>query len=354
MMTPGIRLRPGSRNAFTLLEILLALGLTVVVLTIIFSAVYQYLFVLTRQQARIERQQVARGVMRMISDDLGGAIQYKPEDYSALENLIASQSLAGFGAFANVGSENLDAEALEQDVLDAINEGNSSSPGGPGSNANTDPGAMGNSGDPSQLEEEVEEEIEELGRPTLIGNDRLLRVDTSRLPRIDQYNPLVARRPIDEQLPSDVKTVTYFYSDAPPTLDDPYMPEFGRNGGLYRRRIDRAVETFLGDESISDKPDNFCELIAPEVVDVRFRYFDGEEWQDQWHSEELNGFPSAIEIVVAMDPQRGLDSRTGAQAINNPEELETLRTVVHLPVAEILPPAEQAQDQGLGQEESGR
>ena len=326
MIAAPIIYRNRPRSGFTLLEVLLALALTMVVLTIVFSAIYQYMFVLTRQQAEIERKQVARGVMQMISDDLAGAIQYKPEDYSALENLVESQSLAGFGAFADAGGENIDADALEQEILGAVAQGNSMD----GESGDGDTDAT------SDDEEGETEEVEELGRPTLIGNNQLLRVDTSRLPRIDQYNPLVARRPIDQQLPSDVKTVTYFFSDSPPTVEDKFMPDFGRRGGLYRRRIDRAVEALIGDENVSDKPDDYCELIAPEVVEIKFRYFDGTDWQDEWESEEQNGFPPAIEIVVTMDPQRALDPRQ-AQAGRNPEELEVLRSVVYLPVAEILP-----------------
>ena len=97
---------------------------------------------------------------------------------------------------------------------------------------------------------------------------------------------------------------------------------------------------------------NATTRVAPEVVEVQFRYFDGEDWQDQWHSEELNGFPSAIEIVIAMDPQRGLDPRN-SQTASGPEELETLRTVVHLPVAEILP-EEPLEDTSMQGDDSGR
>ena len=342
------------RRGFSLLEILLVLGLTMIIVTIIFSAIYQYMLVLTQQQDAIERKQIARGVTRMISDDLSGAIQYKAEDYSALENLVASQSLAGFGAFANVGGGEIDGDSLEQDILDEVTGGGDSSSqttgttgatAGPGAGA--DPGATGAAQEsPGGSEDEEVEEVEELGRPTLIGTQNLLRVDTSRLPRLDEYNPLVARREIDQQLPSDIKTVTYFFSDSEPTVKDEIMPELGRNGGLYRRRIDRAVEAFLGEESISDSPDEFCELIAPEVAGIQFRYFDGSDWLDEWDSAEQMGFPSAIEVIVSIDSQRATSDRF-VRSETQQEELEILRTVVYLPVAEIIPEEdEMQQDEG--------
>ena len=53
------------------------------------------------------------------------------------------------------------------------------------------------------------------------------------------------------------------------------------------------------------------------------------------HSEELGGFPSAIEVTVLVDPDRTLTH--GSQvADRDPESLESHRTVIHLPVAEII------------------
>ena len=331
-----IKIQRATRGGFSLLEILLALGLTVVVVTMIFAAIFQYLFLLTRQQADIEQKQVARGVLRMIGDDLGGAVQYKAEDYSALENLISSQSLAGFGAFANLGEEEeIDDEDLEQQILDAVAEGGGA---GAGEGGIEQLGGGDEESDDEDSDEETDEseEEEELGRPALIGNTRLLRVDTSRLPRLDEYNPLVARRAIDQQLPSDVKTVTYFYSADPPVVEDEIMPEWGANGGLYRRRIDRAVEALLGDENVSDSPDEFCELVAPEVTGIQFRYFDGEEWLEEWDSAAMSGFPVAIEITVTMDPNR-LSQQEGTGSTSAEEaDIEVLRTVIYLPIAEII------------------
>ena len=336
-------LQHSARRGFSLLEVLLALGLTVIVMTIVFSAVYQYLFILTRQQAEIERKQVARGVVMMINEDLSGAIQFKSEDYSAVANLVASQSLAGIGALSGTGdlsdteTEEIDADAVEQEILDAVAQGGTEGGGDGESDEDSDEGG--------------DEEGEVGGRPTLIGNRNLLRMDTSSLPRLDEYNMFVAGRTTEEQLPSDVKTVTYFYSDSPPAVEDEILPEFGREGGLYVRRIDRAVEAFIGEEDVSDKPDEYCELIAPEVVSIQFRYFDGEEWREEWDSEEEGGCPVAIEVVITLDPQRGL-TESAARQQTNPEELEVLRTVVYLPVAEILPEEEEEEEEEEEQESS--
>lgn len=328
------------RRAFSLLELILALALSVVVVAAITTAIYQYMFHLSRQQAEIERKQVARGVVRMLTEDLRAAIQYKPEDYSALENLIESQSLAGIGGLAGVDEENIDQEELEQQIVDAVADQNSGTATAGGLSSESAPAAQ-SSGDEAtgDTSEETEEEpAEEGGRPTLIGNEFFVRVDTSRLPRLDEYNPIVSRRATEQSLPSDVKTITWFFSTSPPQQQDALSTNFGQRGGLYRRKIDRAVESYRGEEYIDPRPDQFCELISPEIAAIRLRYWNGEEWRIEWDSSQESGFPLAVEMEIVIDPERTSDeNRLNDQF----DQLETYRTVVHLPVAEILPEEEE-------------
>ena len=78
-------------------------------------------------------------------------------------------------------------------------------------------------------------------------------------------------------------------------------------------------------------------LIANEVVDISFQYFDGEEWQSEWDSIENGGFPVAIEVNIMIDPVR---SASGSQDYtvdqSDPDEMQIFRTVVDLPVAEPI------------------
>ena len=41
---------------------------------------------------------------------------------------------------------------------------------------------------------------------------------------------------------------------------------------------------------------------APEVVDCRFRYFDGTDWFDEWDSIQRSGLPTAIEVDLKLLP----------------------------------------------------
>ena len=77
-----------ARPAFTLLELLLALALTVVVISTIATAIHVNLFSLTRAQSTVERKQVARSVMAMIGNDIRAAVQFRAADYSGLQEVL--------------------------------------------------------------------------------------------------------------------------------------------------------------------------------------------------------------------------------------------------------------------------
>ena len=87
-------------------------------------------------------------------------------------------------------------------------------------------------------------------------------------------------------------------------------------------------------------PDDSSNLVASEIAEIRFRYFDGDDWQTEWNSEEQGGFPPAIEIVLVIDPTRSTSGQDYQYSGFDSAVMEQYRSVVHLPAAE-LPPEEQ-------------
>ena len=287
-----------SRRGYTLLELLLSLALTVIVMSVIAGSVRLYLLQLDRQQKSIERRMVARSVLSMIRGDLRAAIQYKANDYSGLENL--QQTIASIQG-ATPSPE--DIETMEDDAEMPI----------------------------------MQDEEAASFRPSLIGTAKALRIDISRLPRLDQYNPLVVR-PSDAPLTgSDVKSVSWFVSFLnPPSLTSASSVATVA-GGLIRDSVDRAVASYRGDTGLLLGPDLSSDVIAPEIVELQFRYFDGTSWFSEWDSEEQAGFPSAVEVTVVLDPAR-VSTTPGEYAYGgfNPQTMELSRLVVQLPLAEII------------------
>ena len=251
---PRVRSRSVRRaHGYTLLELLLSLAISVLIIGMIGTAIQLYLISLTQLQSQIERKQIARGLIQMISNDLRAGVQYKSADYGDLENLVQTQELA------------LDDGIAELLALEAQATG----------------GALPET---APIEEDTESEpiIDEEAatfRPALFGSERSIALDISRLPRMDQYNSIIAGDNSEEQTPSDVKTMAYFFSNANPSNSDGVQFSSVASGGLYRRQVDRAVASLAGDSGLVAAPDDNSELVASEVADIRFRYFNGEDWQ---------------------------------------------------------------------------
>ncbi|MDB2686791.1 type II secretion system protein GspJ [Mariniblastus sp.] len=294
-------------HGYTLLELLLSLALSVLVIGVIGFAIQLYLISLSQQQSRIERKQIARGIIQMISNDLRAGVQYKAADYGDLENLVQTQALALSAGIDELREIEANAGIVSDESSDPIPE------------IDTDP--------------IIDEEAASF-RPALYGSSNVIALDVSRLPRLDEYNSIVAGEDSEHQTPSDVKTLSYFYSNASTNSDGVQFTSVAP-GGLYRRQLDRAVAAYSGDSGLVSSPDEYSDLVASEVAEINFRYFDGDSWLSQWDSEELQGFPPAIEVTIVIDPTRSTSGQDYLYSGYNTATMESYRTVIHLPAAEL-------------------
>jgi hypothetical protein len=339
--TPPIgedRLEATYRCGFTLLEVILAVSLSVMVVAAIATAIHLNVTVLQRQQVRIERTQVARSVLMMIASDLRAAFQYKPADVTGLAELQVSQAaIAGIAAGADLSetdTSQIDTSGLDPSLLAGATASAGNGTGG-------DAGAGIPDGSGSSGSQNISSAPTEILRPGLYGNSTEIMVDISRLPRIDQYSPVVVGTSGPISLPTDIKTIAYFVADESMETDSMIvgMPTTA-GGGLYRRELDRAVAAFNLDVAGMLAAEGYTRLIATEVIAVEFRYFDGSDFRSDWDSDEMGGFPSAVEVTILVDPQRGM-RESGAVSFQL-EQAKAYRSVVYLPVAEILPEEETA------------
>jgi len=280
---------------YTLLELLLALSLTVILVSLIAGAIQTNGLTLTRVQSSIERKQAARGILGMMQNDLRAGIQYKANEYAGLQDLFRSIQLA-------YGQSPVDIETSD-DPLDQLEQLEQLAQLGEAGGGGVEAEGSGTADRDSEFEEEITEpEVE--GAPVFIGASNFFSIDISRLPRIDQYHPSIRTAQESSNTLADVKTVSYFVSQSNGQNErraaNLIRTPQGRQtvtGGLFRRQIDRSVAKFEGLESTAE-PDLYSELVAQEVVEVSFRYFDGASWFTQWDSEEKGGFPLAVEMYV--------------------------------------------------------
>ncbi len=317
------------RSGYTLLELLLALGLSVLVIGAIGMAIRIYLISLAEQQARIERKQVVRSVFAMIGADLRAGLEYKydPADYAGLELALENQisNLEGLTELSELSEEDLAAE-LEAQALGTESE----SEAGSGLRSESE-------SESESVESEIIVEDEVAFRPTLLGSETAVMLDISRLPRLDQYNPLVAAADLETQTPSDVKSLAYFVSLSRGGIEEQLgFAESRAPGGLYRRELDRAVANFADEVELISTADKYSRLVAHEIAEISFQYFDGEDWLPQWDSAESGRFPSAVEITLVIDAERSAaGSQTYSYNGTNEDTTEVYRYVVHLPVTDL-------------------
>ena len=316
------------RTAFTLMEVILALSLSFVILVAIGSAIYLHLNMLEQRQAETERAQLTRSIMQMVGDDLRSAVQYVEYDTSALEEFLGSMDPA---LLALMSGE----ELTEEDLAAQI------------------PGAAGE--ETAEEEEETTEDVLASAfpptRPGLYGTTNEISIDVSRMPRRDQmlfgFNSSVNKL-------SDVKTVRYFVGEKVMEQNNVAnnAGQSNRNQsqvqtGLIRGEMDRALARYVQDFGGAADITQGQELIAPEVTQIQFRYYDGEAWQDEWDSEDLGKLPVAIEFTMVIDPNNNQNNQNQQQNTrqnrNNQQEVqpEIHQKVIYIPISEAPPASEE-------------
>ena len=317
-------------SGITLLELLLALGLTGVVMLVITMAIQLHLRILDMRRADVEQAQVARAVLQHIAADLRNAVWYEPLDVSSISALSATGAAS--------------------ELINAIPGDGEPSPAEGSSNQELTESPIGEMGDemgdselgslPSENIIDIAGTMEPASVPGLYGNQFELVIDCSRLPRVDQYAAMAMSSDpgTAPSVPSDVKTVAYFLRTGDLTSGGAGSSFDSNSNGLVRRELDRAAARYSSGDGSLDPSQYPGQLLAPEVTQLEFRYSDGSSWYTEWDSQQMNGLPVAIEITIGIDPAAGRSSeefdvadewQLSAVDVN----LHTYRLVVHLPVA---------------------
>ena len=343
-----------SRRAFTLLELILALSLTVIVVLTITMAINLYWRQFDVRRTHVEEAQLARALLRHIADDLRSAMHYTPADLTGLsavsQNSAAGAAAAAAGAALGGGDSDGD-ESGDGDATGQSGGGDGSSPmdgGGSPSGGNQDATATG--GFTSGSDSMTTETGVAAATVGFYGSATELRLDVSRLPRVDQYEAmLVPDGSLGAvEVPSDVKTVTYFLrseesadaADTPLGAATPIEGSLtGRGRGLMRREVDRAISTWAEQSGGATESSGQVRLLAEEVVSLSFQYFDGYQWLADCDSDQYGGLPLAVEILLVMsdaDPD-ATDSplQADTKADGSAPTERTYRLVVRLPTATI-------------------
>lgn len=294
----------GKRGGFTLIEILLSLGLAALVMVALATAVDVHLRCLQIGRTNAEEAQLARVLLLRIGDDLRNAAVSNPVDASKIPPAASATDTDEGGTGDPDAPTDTTGDTTDETTTDDLG-----------------------------LAETATEDEYVIG---LYGESDWLQVDVRRTPRLDQYDyetlPSGA-----ESLPdvvSGVKTVAYSLSTDTGTAST--TGEY--RGGLLRREIDHAVTRWAEDVGTLTTADEELEPIAPEVTDLEFLYFDGTEWVDSWDSTEMAGLPMAVHVSLSIMSREDYNrfTRTWGRSATSVEP--TTKFVYSLTVA--LPVAE--------------
>lgn len=354
----AVKNRRRAPAGFTLLEIILSLTLATLVMLLIGVAIDAHITISERSRAKIEQAQLARSVFRMIGDDLRNAILYAPLDFSSIANLNLDADVGG--AAPDTGGTGGDASGMgggttgpggatpggsvprgqspsgQQPGGNQSSTGNQQSGGASNTGASSNAGgSTGSSTDAGSVLDETSAETEP--PPGVYGSAYEINVDISRLPRVDEYDVMIQNgEGAIADIPSDVKTVAYYVTGGASGGTSPGGPlSSDAEGGLVRRAVDRAVTRYAYDAGGTAALDDSAAVLAPEVTEIAFEYFDGSEWSDYWDMAEQGAPPVAVRvtITVAAPKIESIFERTVVGSIEEDESTQYTQ-VVYLPAAE--------------------
>lgn len=302
-----------SRTAFTLLEIILALALSVLVLIAIGMAIDVHLNSLEVGRTEVEEARLARALLQRIADDLRSAVVYDPIDVDEL--VPDAMPIPSADELEEEESGVREAETLEPLEPEGTTVEN-----------------LAESASPSST-------------PGLYGNQYELQIDVSRLPRLDQFQGTLGGDDgsIPGDLVCDVKTVVYYVAGA---TGDIATAATGQSAlgqpatGLVRREMARATTLWAAEHGELLDVQNNLGPLAPEVAAIEFQYFDGVEWLTEWDSEAMGGPPVAVSIIMGVIPMRRAQQQAASlwspteTALAENTDLLIYRLTVHLPAAQ--------------------
>jgi type II secretory pathway pseudopilin PulG len=334
-----------NRRGFTLVEVVLAIGLTAMVVYLLSTATELYLANVDASRTRVETAQLARTLLDQIANDLanvrvsppagggssgggfvGGAGGSQPggtqSGGGAPDSGAPGGGAPGGGGLSGSGSPDGAAPGGAMGL---------GAPGGMGTGSGSSGGSMLSAG----------------SKEGVYGNAEQIRID-----RLPYANWERATREVELQEASSradlPMSVRYFFVDRDPVSAQGLAKKgVAREisptsvGGLYRETV--ATASLPPDDpplptGESARVGAHVELLAPEVVAFQLTYFDGTDLVEEWDSFVDRGLPRGVEILLTIaeprfDPRPSQDEQQRlADGRYTETELVEYRRFVRLPL----------------------
>jgi type II secretory pathway pseudopilin PulG len=330
---PGVLSVGTRRAAYTMLELMIAVGLTSLLMIALFAALQQYFSLQLDSNEEITRQQIARALLRQMTRDIQSVVFVKK--LANDEKSGTSTSVSGGGSsssgFSSGGSSSSGSSSGA-----GTSGGTGSSSTTSGSSSSISGALDGNSYGQSSIDPETVMTTYTNG---LVGTASDLQLFVSRPEKSLAY---VASQDLTStsQRTSDLMIIRYLMAQSGGGLasaiaqKETVGTESGPvgiaklEGDLFG--LSTAVETSEESPQLAAS-----KLLAKEVSGLQFRYYDGLGWQESWDSNALNELPKAIEITLTLRNQEDA-GEAFSDDVADPYALPetTHRMVVPIPVAE--------------------
>jgi prepilin-type N-terminal cleavage/methylation domain-containing protein len=238
------------RAAFTLLEVLIALSLSLVLISAIYSAVSLHWRFEKVGRERIDRAQLSLAVLRLMTEDVGSVMFTPPTNTTQEEEEVEEST-------PPTTPPPIDDTTTTTDSTQA---------------------ALG-----------------------IVGTAEQLQLDISQ-PAREDFVPDESGTESGTTLPASSDTVRVTWGLITPTtadVDDSGRRSLTVNPALGRQIVDRlrgVVE--VEEDTINHVALADSSILAREVVSLQFRYYDGYSWVDEWDSVLMERLPRAIEVTI--------------------------------------------------------
>jgi len=294
------------QEGFTLVEVLLALALSVVLMGAVYVGLSLYRQLSTTGREQVERSQIIRALQRKMTVDVRSVVFTPPSE--------TGEESAGTTA-EEAGSESTEETTNEIEIIDP-----------------TDAITVAAKG--------------------IIGDSQSLVLHISRPPRDFNYSSLQDAQRTSTGQSSDLLTVTYLLSSPDAGGLQAAVANATGKSGLARLSGDRLTMDIADAAGNVDQLASTAVILAEEVRFVQFHYWDGLQWYETWDSNQTGTLPRAIEVTLGLrnpassaasseSGASGNTTGTGGGTPGNNDDTQTLRYytfVIAVPAADHAPP----------------
>jgi type II secretory pathway pseudopilin PulG len=268
------------RPGFTLLEVLLATVIGILLL----GGVYALFEMVVKQtdtgRTAVANGDLARAVVNRMTIDLSGSLGPLPP-----------KSGGGIAQSSTTGS--------------TTTSGSTTTTGTTGTTGTTDTGSADTGSaettDTGTTSSDTEVAADVPFQGGVFGTDKQLTLYVSRVPT-DLVNPdSAAETALGGDPKPDLRRITYYLA---------------ATGGLCRQEQFLVTADGVRNSTDPDHSQEAVDLIAEEVIDVKFEYFDGGTWSTSWAGDDENedgktvkGPPRAIRMTLLIEDGNGTQKR---------------------------------------------